>query len=96
MSTIFYKKDKITSDSDNNPIIGKQLYKATFINNNLRVYSVDDSDDEGVIFLIQNRSPFHIDSEVGAPDENGITQREIKEYNRPWANDSEAFAFVRN
>lgn len=96
MSEIFYSKEKITNDSDGNPVFGTQLFKATFINNNLKVYMVDDSDDEGVLFILQNRSPYHIDSEVGDPDENSITQRVIKEYNRPWANDSEAFAFVRN
>ena len=96
MSEIFYSKEKITNDSDGNPIFSKQLFKATFINNNLKVYLVNDSDDEGKLFKVQNNSPYHLDSEVGAPDENGITQRVIVQYNRPWANDSEAFAFVRN
>lgn len=96
MSEIFYSKEKITNDSDGNPVFGTQLFKATFINNNLKVYLVDDSDDEGKIHLNQPNSPYSIDSEIGEPDENGITQRVIVQYNRPWANDSEAFAFVRN
>lgn len=94
MSEIFYSKEKITNDSDGNPVFSTQLYKATFINNNLKVYMVDDSDDVGKIHLNQPNSPYSIDSETGDADENGIRQLVVKTYNRPWANDSEAFAFL--
>lgn len=97
MSEIFYTRHFMTQDSENGPEYKVQnLFKATFIDNKLKIYiNLTDSDDEGKLHVDQPFSPYHIDSEIGEPDENGVRQRVIKQFNRPWLSDSEAFVFAR-
>lgn len=94
MSTKFFTRLQQTVDSDGTLSTSNELLKATFINNKLKIYTVSDSDDAGIILLNQPNSPFASDSETKDSDGNGNMLRVITQYNRPWENDSEAFAYA--
>lgn len=93
MAEIFFKRQGLNDSGDAIDI----LHKATYDDGpGLKVYAnLADSNDDGVLYMTQPKSPYHRDSAAGPADENGIIPRDIVEYNRAWDSAGEAFRFAK-
>lgn len=86
MQTRFYSTQSINDSGDPTSV----LHKAVF-DNGLKVYAVDDSADDGDLYMTQIKSPFHRDSADGVHPDLGHTMYTVVEYNRAWDSAGEAF-----
>jgi len=87
-------------DSDGNFVTKNYLAKLV-ADGGLKIYKeLVDSDDAGMLYLVQDTSPYHKDSDTGIVDSNGMGDTfnviEVLEYNRAWDSDGEAIAYGRN